>query len=521
MLKNWRSWLLIVLFVGPYVAFMGLGFLWLKERGWLWVTVAGTISIVCGVVFTLLMSLWSKSPRAFLPPIDWDAPQTFTEFDRRAWALVEAEAVLGESVDMAALLRFDTYIDTGRRLATRLAAHYNPLSADPIERVAVVELLTALELATEDLVGLCRQVPGGDLVTPADWKRAVVAAGYIQKASDLYTYLLPLFNPVTGIPRLASQHLMVKPAWKSMQQNVLRWFYRAFVNRLGTHLVELYSGRLVIGFDQYRKLTRKAGHVAGAEAGPAELVIAVAGARGSGKSSLIEAIEQARAGDPVALEGRLVALGCDKLGIDRLRGARLVEVVAYTTWPAGKESARGRSTRRHAVTEAAESDLLILTVDAGAGSTEADEAFVRDWVRWYADHAGLEVPPVMAVVTRVDLPGLGGEWKPPHDWAHGLGPRESAIRAKIQAIRTAMPPAVTQVVPVSLATGPTPGGVESILPPLTAICHRAERNALIRNLQSASARSRAGRLFRQVGRQGRSLIDGLRQRGKTGGGDAA
>ena len=157
---------------------------------------------------------------------------------------------------MAKLYDFNTYIETGRRLANRLAAHYNPLSADPIERVPVVELLTALELAAEDLTSLCRQVPGGDLVTPADWKKAVVAANYIQKASDLYTYLLPLFNPVTGIPRLASQHLMVKPAWKNMQQNLLRWFFRAFVNRLGTHLIELYSGRLVIGADQYRKLTR-------------------------------------------------------------------------------------------------------------------------------------------------------------------------------------------------------------------------------------------------------------------------
>src|SRR5947209_3166579 len=196
---------------------MGLGFLWLKERGWVWVTVAGGISIVCGIAFTLLMSRWTKSPRHFLPPIDWDAPQTFSAFDRQAWELVEAEAERGESLDMAALTRLDTYIDTGRRLATRLAAHYHPLATDPIERVPVVELITALELAAEDLAKLSRQVPGGDLITPADYKRAVVAANYIQKASDLYTYLLPLFNPVTGLPRIASQHLMVKPAWKSMQ----------------------------------------------------------------------------------------------------------------------------------------------------------------------------------------------------------------------------------------------------------------------------------------------------------------
>ena len=50
---------------------------------------------------------------------------------------------------------------------------------------------------------------------------------------------------------------MVQPAWKNMQQNLLRWFFRAYVNRLGTHLIELYSGRLAIGADQYRRLTRQ------------------------------------------------------------------------------------------------------------------------------------------------------------------------------------------------------------------------------------------------------------------------
>jgi uncharacterized protein len=522
LVKNWRWWVLIALFLGPYLGFMGLGFLWLKERGWVWVSVAGGISIISGIVFTLLMSRWTKSTRNFLPPIDWDAPQTFSAFDRQAWDLVEAEAEHGESLDMNALIRFDTYIDTGRRLATRLAAHYHPLAADPIERVPVVELITALELAAEDLAKLSRQVPGGDLVTPADWKRAVVAAGYIQKASDLYTYLLPLFNPITGLPRIASQHLMVKPAWKSMQQNVLRWFYRAFVNRLGTHLVELYSGRLSIGADHYRKLTRKARQPGDdVEAGPAALVIDVAGARGSGKSRLIEAIEEARKGDPATIEARLGALGGDMVGLEWLREARLVEVDGYTTWPPGKESARGRSTRRHAVAEAAESDLLILTIDVRADSWEADEAFLKDWTRWYADHPGLEIPPVMVVVTHVNSPTFVGDWRPPHDWTNGRGPREVAVRSKIQALRASMPPTVAEIVAAAPGAGASSGVVESVLPPLTRLCHRAERNALIRNLRVASARSRAGRLVRQVGRHGRSLWKSLRDRGKVGGDDAA
>ena len=522
MLKNWRSWVLLVLFIGPYLAFMGFGFLWLLEQGRVWILTAGVLSVLSGIAVSLLLSRWTKSTRAFLPPIDWDVPHTFSEFDRQAWALVEAEAEQGDTLEMASLYDFNTYIETGRRLANRLAAHYNPLSGDPLERVPVVELLTALQLAAEDLTGLCRQVPGGDLVTPADWKKAVVAANYIQKASDLYTYLLPLFNPVTGLPRLASQHLMVKPAWKNMQQNLLRWFFRAFVNRLGTHLIELDSGRLVIGADQYRKLTRKFGRP-GPDGEPAafDLTIAVAGARDSGKSVLIEALEAARSGDLLALEGKLASLGGDEVGLERFKASKIVEVDYYTALEAGKESARNRSTRRHAVAEAVESDLLILVVDATAGSNEADLAFVKDWVQWYSDHPGLQVPPVLAALTHVDSPSLGGEWRPPVDWVNGKGPRESAVRSKIQALKAALPPTVAGFIPVASGASPPFGVVESLLPPLTASCHRAERNALIRHLRAASARSRAGRLVRQVGQQGKSFWKSLKERGKAKDGDAA
>ena len=498
--------------------FMGFGFLWLLERGRVWVLGAACLSIVSGIAVALLMSRWTKSTRSFLPPLDWDAPQTFSDFDRQAWSLVETEADLGDSLEMAQLYQFPTYIDTGQRLANRLAAHYHPLTADPIERVAVVELLTALELAAEDLTRLCRQVPGGDLVTPADWKKAVVAANYIQKASDLYTYLLPLFNPVTGIPRLASQHLMVKPAWKNMQQNLLRWFFRAYVNRLGTHLIELYSGRLVIGADQYRKLTRRFGK-GGVEVEPAsfDLTIAVAGARDSGKSKLIEALEAARSKPPGPVAG------LDEIGLGRFRAAHLIEIDYYTQSEPGKESARNRSTRRHAVDEAVESDLMVLVVDASAGSHEADAAFLRDWAKWYVDHPGLQVPPTLVVMTHVDSPSIDpSDWKPPIDWQHGLGARESAVRSRVQAIKEALPPLVAEVVPVAM--GPTsPFGVhETLLPALAIYCHRAERNALIRHLRTASARSRAGRLVRQVGQQGQSLWKSLKSRGgKAKGDDAA
>ena len=409
---------------------------------------------------------------------------------------------------MASLISFDTYIDTGRRLAARLSAHYNPLSADPLDRVSVVEMLTALELASEDLTRLCRQVPGGDLITPGDWKKAVVAANYIQKASDIYTYLLPLFNPITGLPRLASQQFMVKPAWKTMQQNALRWFYRAYVNRLGTHFIELFSGRLVIGADRYRRLSKHAAR-SGAESAAefGDLVIALVGAHDSGKSRLIDGLESGRLAVP---DGK-----ADPAIPDRLRTAKFIEIESYHATP-GKETARDRATRRHAIADSTVADLLILVIDARAKTHETDAAFLRDWSKWYADHPGLEAPPALAVFTHVDAPEFGPTWTPPYDWAAGKGPREQAIRSRIEALRPMLAPRIDEIIPVAIAGAP-PSGADALLAALGIACHRAERVALIRHLHEASTRSKAGRLVRQIGQQGQSLWKNLREpkAGKT------
>ncbi len=239
-----------------------------------------------------------------MPPLDWDSPQTFSPLDRDAWKLVQEEADQGETLAFDVLLGADVYIETGRRLFRRLAAHYHPLAANPLDDVPLVELLTALELAAEDLSGLCRQIPGGDLISLSHWRKAVQVAGYINRANDLYAYLMPFLNPVSGLARLGTREWIVKPAWKSMQQNVLRWFYQAYVNRLGMHLIELLSGRLAIGAHQYRRLTRRpAAALPGGPAGEIKpLTIAVAGAGGAGKSRLIAMIGQACSGDPSLLK---------------------------------------------------------------------------------------------------------------------------------------------------------------------------------------------------------------------------
>ena len=255
-LKQWRVWVLAVLLIGPVLAYVAFGTIWLWERGWLWF--AALLWIAAGTVFSILAARWTKNVHPIMPPLDWESPSTFSPRDREAWKIVEQESDTGETLAMEALVEPEIYIETGRRLLRRLAEFYHPNTTNPLDDVPLIELLTALELASEDLAGLSRQIPGGDMITLSHWRRAVQISGYISRANDLYSMISPILNPLSGLARLGTRELLVKPAWKNMQQNVLRWFYQAYVNRLGVHLIELMSSRLAIGAERYRRLTRRA-----------------------------------------------------------------------------------------------------------------------------------------------------------------------------------------------------------------------------------------------------------------------
>ena len=146
-------------------------------------TIAAVLWVVAGVAFSILASRWTKTSRSLMPPLDWDSPQTFSPLDRDAWKIVQDEADQGETLtfDVAPHRRC---LHRHRPPADETAHRALPPPAQrhPFDDVPVVELLTAFELAAEDLSGLCRQIPGGDMISLSHYRRAVQVAGYITRA---------------------------------------------------------------------------------------------------------------------------------------------------------------------------------------------------------------------------------------------------------------------------------------------------------------------------------------------------
>ena len=225
----------------------------------------------------------------------------------------------------------------------------------------------------------------------------------------------------------------------------------------------------MIGADRYRKLTKKAARASsGGDEVAQQLTIGVAGARAAGKSRLIEALSQATSGDLSILKARLESSGLEPDIVDRMRTARWIEAPGYTSNPLG-ENARDRSTRRHAVKEAVEADLLLIVIDGRRDVHNADVAFAQALDQWYVSHPAVEVPPTLVVVTGVDSPEFGGDWKPPYDWSLGHSPREVAVRSRLDSIRAILPPTVGDIVAVGLAVESPYGILEHVLPSLASL----------------------------------------------------
>jgi hypothetical protein len=520
-LKQWRAWVLALLLAGPVLAYVGFGTIWLWEHSWLWI--ATFLWILAGVAFSILAARWTRSLHPIMPPLDWSSPGTFSPRDREAWKIIEQEAGAGDLLPMEALMGPDIYMETGRRLLRRLAEFYHPEVDDPLDPVPLVDLLTAIELASEDLARLTRHVPGGDMLSLSHWRGAVQVAGYISRANDLYTLLSPILNPLSGLARLGTREFLVKPAWRDMQQNILRWFYQAYVNRVGIHLIELMSGRLAIGADTYRRLTRRSPQaLREAEPHAEPLTGAVVGARGSGKSRLLEALKRALGGDPAASRARFEALGLDPSLFDRVASIRWNEAPGYLPQLEG-ESRRDRGLRKEALGAAVEADLLVLTVDGRKGLQPADIALAQAWDRHFIDHPDREPPPALVVITGIDSTDLGPVWAPPYDWSTGKSVREAAVRATIESMRATLPPEFSTFVAAGLGNESSFGVAEHLVPGLAAQVQKAERAALIRQLQSLSSRSKAGRLMTQLGRQARQVWGHLKTRhsAKAAGGPSA
>jgi predicted GTPase len=481
--SRWRIAVVLGLIALPFLFLAGVGtyFLWQSHLGfWTWCVVS--VFMATGYV---LAWYWMHR-RQLLHHVEFTPLRTWTDTDRRAWEIIETRAKAAGSLTADQMSSPEFYVKTAEELALETARVYHPGVGDPIASLTVPEILAVVELASHDLGEMVdKYLPGGHLMTIRNWQQARQATEWYNRASQVYWLISALFSPVeTGLRYAASQIGLATPL-RQLQQNLLVWFFIAYLHRLGTYLIELHSGRLRVGVKRYRELVlgQKAdGQAVAASAdapAPANLVtITLFGQVKAGKSSLINALlgEQRAKTDVLPATDAVTRYELQHPGIPTK--LVLLDTVGY-----GHQGPR-QDQLRTTLETARQSDLLLFVMHARNPGRLADVAFLKQLRDWYASQPGLRMPPVLGVVTHIDLLTPAMEWSPPYNWQQPVRPKEQQIQEALAAIRDQMGEHLVGAVPVCTAPGKVYGIEEWLLPTLLELLDDAKAVGLLRCLRA-------------------------------------
>jgi predicted GTPase len=505
-MSRWRIVVVAALIGGPFVVLAAVGsyYLWAMHWGfYAWWPMAASMALGY-----LLAWYWQRR-KVLLRPFDSEPPVHWTERDRGAWQLVEARAKAATQLDPDHLSDPQYYFTTGREMAAELAAYYHPGDPDPFGNLTVPELLAVVELASHDLAEMVDQyLPGGHLLTVHDWRRAKKATEWYQSVSNAYWLISALFSPVGTLLRYPVSRFGIGRPMEMLQKNLLLWFYTAFLNRLGTYLIDLNSGRLRVGATRYRTLiereeARRSGTapIDGKATEEVEtvpqIVVTLMGQVKAGKSSLVNALlgEQRARTDVLPATAGVERYELQPPGIP----SRLVLMDTVGYGHAGPKADQVAATGE----AARQSDLLLLVLHARNPARQADLDMLRKLLDWLAARPELRIPPILAVVTHIDLLSPALEWSPPYNWKMPLTPKEHNIRDALDAVREQVGEAVGAILPVCTAPGKVYGIEDGLLPAVADCLDEAHGVALLRCLKAEADAGKVRKVFHQLAAAGR------------------
>jgi predicted GTPase len=496
-MSRWRIILVAALLVIPFVVLAAAGSYYFWTLGWglyVWWPMAA-----CMALAYLLGWYWQRK-KQLLRPLDFEPPRHWTDRDKKAWQLVEARAKAAAKLDAAKFTDVSFYLATAQEMAQELAAFYHPGAQDPVGDLTVPEILAVIELASHDLAELVdRYLPGGHLLTIKDWRRAKKASDWYQSASQAYWAVTALFSPINTGVRYAASKIGLSTPLQMLQDNLLLWFFEAYVHRLGTYLLDLNSGRLRVGATRYRALLAEAAPRSEADGTAADeadqvrtVTITLLGQVKAGKSSLVNALlgEQKARTDVLPATDVVERYELQPAGVP----TRLVLLDTVGYGHAGPKADQVKATRE----AAQQSDLLLLVLHARNPARQADLAMLQALRAWFAERPDLKMPPLLAVLTHVDLLSPALEWAPPYNWERPVRPKEENIHEALAAAREQLGEYLAGIVPVCTTPGKVYGIDEWLLPAVAERLDEVHGVALLRCLRAEVDTGKVRKVFHQL-----------------------
>jgi hypothetical protein len=128
------------------------------------------------------------------------------------------------------------------------------------------------------------------------------------------------------------------------------------------------------------------------------------------------------------------------------------------------------------------SDAVLLVMDAHSPAREADRRTIAELAGWYAGHPQLKSPPILGVLTHVDLLRPTLEWSPPYEWREPQTAKAQSLHDSVQYVRELFGTALVDVIPVCTQADQKRawGVLEEVVPAVTMLLSEAQSVALLR-----------------------------------------
>lgn len=497
-----RVVVLVSLWSLPLLLYFVIGVLAIYEAGWLTLI---AWSLPCLWLLAWLVSkLW---PPPKLEDTAFNQPLTPLEFwtaqDAAAIKVVEQYRHQVSDVDYVSIVDPNRYLRDAQALSQLLAKHYHQENSQYVLRpLTVVEILSVIHLSVEDLEAwLLDNVPGSDLVTVGQIEQLPTLLKAVDIGQSAIFIASAVFNP---------SKLLAYPLWRKsgrvtveLQNEVIRAFYQRYLRQVSFYLIEMYSGRLRGGSKRYRERFGRmsaAVHTAGGDTSlfkdidAVSTTIAVMGQVKAGKSSLINALMKDKVAEISVLPATREVQRYDY----RLPDANAVITLLDT--PGYSEADVTRQQRSETESAAQIADIIVLVMAANSPAKQADVQMVRVLQAQYRQRPHLRPPPIIAVLTRIDVLRPVREWSPPYNWRQPATTKEQSMAQAVAYTRELFGDAISGYACVYTGETHAPDSsvADEVIPLLVGNLSHGHSAAILKAFYKQLSRQRFQQLTQQL-----------------------
>jgi predicted GTPase len=403
------------------------------------------------------------------------------------------------------LTSLEQLLSLGREILGRVATFYRSDDPEPLLAVQVPLLFRAIEETAHDLAAVTANLPFAHRITISEIVRGYQFGQKLQPAYELYQLyriLSPLVNWQSGLFRLFVTDRLFDLTKETLNQWLLKWY----VDRVGYHAIELYSGQLLLTrrFDVDASpplLSDTAETLAETrQVTPEPLRVLILGQVKAGKSSLVNALfgEIRAATDVVPTTAQLTPYVLER--------PNLGGMVIISDMGGYEDPTVPQARIDEALTEALRSDLILLVVSAVNAAREPDRGLLARLRDRFAAQPELRPPPVVVVLSHIDLLRPPRDWAPPYNVATPDSPKAHSIRGALDAVAVDLGLTPELVVPVCLPPARLYNVEEALVPLLVQVLPEAKRTLLLRGLKTLHEQEQWELLWRQARATGRFLL---------------